>query len=460
MKRRINFLFAFSLVLNDALMTAVAFYLAHRLRIQTEYPPAVNVAPFRSYIGMLAVQVATLLAIFYVSKLYHLKRGTSLIDQLGSVFTAASIAIVIGLAATSFLFKDLDYSRLMLAYAWLLTIGLVSVGRIVLNRLHGILRARGVAPDRALIVGASEVGRNVLDTICATPSLGYKTVGFVDDHSPTDAPLRAPILGKTTELASVIDRYAIDEVIIALPEASHEEILSIIARCDQERVTVKVLPDVFQIIASEICTADLRGIPLLTVRGWKLSFKRVMDLVGSAVALVLFSPVMLLTAILIKLDSPGPAFYAQERVGLDGKPFQIIKFRSMHMGAEDATGPVWAQRDDPRRTRIGAIIRRFSIDEFPQFINVLLGEMSLVGPRPERPVFVEQFRQMMPRYVERHREKAGLTGWAQVSGLRGDSSILERTQYDLWYSENWSIFLDLKIILRTIPKLFRDRQAI
>ncbi len=249
-----------------------------------------------------------------------------------------------------------------------------------------------------------------------------------------------------------------------MPEASHQEILTVISRCEREKVSIKVFPDVFQIMASEVSIGDLGGLPLLTVRdialrGWKLTLKRAVDLIGSAVGLVVLSPLLMLVAFLIKLDSPGPVFYAQERMGLDAKSFWTLKFRSMLKDAEAETGPVWATKDDPRRTKIGAFIRRFSIDELPQLINVLLGEMSLVGPRPERPVFVEQFRQSIPRYMDRHREKAGITGWAQVNGLRGDTSIAERTKYDLWYTENWSLLLDFKIILRTLIRVFTEYNA-
>jgi exopolysaccharide biosynthesis polyprenyl glycosylphosphotransferase len=197
----------------------------------------------------------------------------------------------------------------------------------------------------------------------------------------------------------------------------------------------------------------------VALRGWRLTVKRVLDFIGSAVALVMLSPLMMFVAILIKLDSAGPVFFTQERMGLDGKRFMMLKFRSMRADAEDETGPVWATPNDTRRTRLGTFIRRLSIDELPQFINVLLGDMSLVGPRPERPVFVEQFRQSIPRYMDRHREKAGITGWAQVNGLRGDTSIIERTKYDLWYIENWSVALDFRIIARTFINIFTDRNA-
>jgi Undecaprenyl-phosphate glucose phosphotransferase len=252
-------------------------------------------------------------------------------------------------------------------------------------------------------------------------------------------------------------------VIICLPEASHDELVQITAQCERERVGIRIYPDVFQIMASEVSISDLAGMPLLTMRdvalrGWYLALKRGVDVVGSLAALIVLSPLMILMAVLIKLESPGPVFYVQERMGLDAKPFQMLKFRSMRADAE-RQGPGWTTADDPRRTRIGALLRKLSVDELPQFINVLLGDMSLVGPRPERPVYVEQFRQSIPRYMDRHREKAGLTGWAQVNGLRGDTSITDRTKYDLWYIENWSLSLDFKIMLRTALRVFGDRSA-
>lgn len=216
-------------------------------------------------------------------------------------------------------------------------------------------------------------------------------------------------------------------------------------------------------MASEVTIGDLGGLPLLTMRdvalrGWRLAVKRAIDVALSSGVLVLLSPLMLLTALLIKLDSKGPVFFVQERTGLDGSPFPMLKFRSMRLDAE-AQGPGWTTEDDPRRTRLGAVIRKLSLDELPQFINVLLGDMSLVGPRPEQPAYVEQFRRSIPRYMDRHREKAGLTGWAQVNGLRGDTSIAERTKYDLWYIENWSLGLDVKILIRTAFQGLTSRSA-
>jgi len=416
------------------------------------------------YYGMMAIHVVTLLGVFFFYKLYHRRRSLSRFDEFSTLFAAVSIGTFMAIAFTAFIFNRLEYSRWIVVYAWMWTLVLVSLGRLVYATVEQALRSRGVGADRVLIVGAGEVGQNLAQRIARAPRLGYRVVGFVDDD-PSAQGNGLPILGRTEHLPEIIDQQGIDEVIIALPNASHEELMDLISRCHRERVSIKVFPDVFQIIASEVSIGHLDGLPLLTVRdvalrGWKLTLKRVVDVVVSVVALVLLSPLMLLIALAIRLDSEGPVFYTQERMGLDAKPFKVIKFRSMRADAEAETGPVWAKADDPRRTRVGAFLRRTSLDELPQFINVLLGEMSVVGPRPERPVFVEQFRRSIPRYMDRHREKAGITGWAQVNGLRGDTSIWERTKYDIWYIENWSLWLDFKIMLMTLLRLFRDRNAV
>ncbi len=460
MKRKAKLLSTISLVGMDALMMGLAFFLAYRLRLLTEYE---NIAPFPSYWGMMLIQLVSLLTLFFFYKLYHRQRVLSYIDEFYSVFGATSVGTIVAFAFISFIFKNrLDYPRLMMVYAWILTVLLVSVGRLVHNRLWRALQARGWGRDRVLIVGTGEVARMILQKIRYSPGLGYEAVGLV--AQTREEPLKPPILGTVEELPSIIESKGIDEVIIGLPEASHQEILTIISLCEREKVNIKVFPDVFQIMARKISIGDLDGMPLLTVgeiplHGWRAALKRAMDLVGAAIGLILFSPLMLLTALLIKLDSPGPVFYTQERMGLDAKPFMILKFRSMRKDAEAETGPVWATEEDPRCTRLGAFIRRFSIDELPQLINVLLGEMSLVGPRPERPPFVKQFEQSIPRYMERHRVKAGMTGWAQIHGLRGYTSIYERTKYDLWYIENWSLLLDIKIILKTILNLLTGRKV-
>ena len=462
MKQRVSWLFTASLVAIDALTAGLDFAGAYVLRIQSEYE---NIAPFSDYWGMLLIHVVSIILVFFFYRLYHRQRATSHIDEFYAIFGAVSVGTIMAIAFISLIYKnELDYPRLMMVYAWVLTILLVWIGRIIHARFQWSLQARGLNEARLIIVGAGEVGRMILQKIRQSPGLGYTVVGFVDDLNPPSNVLGVDVLGSTDDLPRLIEAHQVDEVIIAMPEASHQEILSIIARCEREKVSIKVFPDVFQIMASEVSIGDLNGLPLLTVRdialrGWRLALKRAVDIIGSALALIVFSPIMMLVAILVKLDSPGPVFYIQERMGLNARSFPMLKFRSMRPDAETKTGPVWATEDDPRRTRIGSFIRRFSIDELPQFINVFVGDMSLVGPRPERPVFVNHFKKSIPRYMDRHKEKAGMTGWAQVNGLRGDTSIIERTKYDLWYIENWSLLLDFKILLRTFVSVFSDQHA-
>jgi len=464
-KRRFRTVSTILLVLIDAAMTALAFYLGYLIRVASDSPANSAIPAFGVYLGMMLIQVGVMIAVFFFAKLYHVKRVASRVDELYAVFAAVSVGSLIAIAVTSLVYKgELDFPRLMLVYAWVLNIVLVMVGRLLHGYGQRLLRRSGLGTDRVLIVGTGEVGQLLLQKILHAPHLGYEPVGFVDANGNSGDVLDLPILGKVTDLSAIIDRHEVDEVLVAMPEAPTDRLLEIISQCDRGRIGIRVFPDVFQIIASEVSIGDLDGLPMLTVRdlalrGWKLTLKRAFDLVCGTIFLIATSPLMILIAVLVKLDSPGPALFVQERTGLDGKPFPVIKFRTMRVDAEAETGPVWARAGDPRCTRLGSFLRKYSFDELPQFINVVLGEMSMVGPRPERPVFVEQFRQRIPRYMDRHREKAGLTGWAQVNGLRGDTSIEERTKYDLWYVENWSVLLDVKIILRTAFRIFRDPNA-
>jgi len=465
---RVRTLFVIGLMFTDAVMIALAFLIAYIIRAETaKVDPNVKLGAFSDYAGMLLVQVVAIVTVAFSSQLYHLVRAVSKIDEFYAVFGAASIGTMMSVAVSTLLFKsfEFDFPRVLIIYAWVFTILLVTLGRWLYRAVQVQLQARGVGRDRALIVGTGDIGQLVLDKIKSSPYLGYEVVGFVSKNGNGDLTELSgrPVLGRSDNLPQLIDEYQIDEVIIALPEAAHDEILDLISKCSKADLSIKVFPDLFQIIANQVSIDDLGGLPLLSIRdvrlrGWRVTVKRLMDVTISAVGLVVLSPFMFLLAILIKLESPGPVFYVQERMGLDAKPFLMLKFRSMRQDAE-ASGPGWTKQNDPRRTRLGTILRKLNVDEFPQLINVLIGEMSVVGPRPERPVYVEQFMRTIPRYMERHKEKAGMTGWAQVNGLRGDTSIIERTKYDLWYIENWSVLLDIKIIIRTAFRAVGDRNA-
>jgi len=444
-------------------MAALAYYAAYELRTRVPIPTRLYLAPFAVYTHQLLIHALSVGVTFFALRLYHTSPGGSRIDLFYRILSAVSIATLLA-TALSFLSlrTDQGLTRGLIIYHWGLSAILITIGRILTGWLAELVRRRN--PERLLLVGTGEIARMILQKTLQS-RLGYRVVGFVDGAEGPAEVAGFPVLGTQAELGRVVQEHHVDEVIIALSDASHEDLMSLVAVCEAERASVRIFPDLFQIMASEVAISDLDGLPMLTVRdvalrGWKRSVKRAMDVVVSAVGLVVLSPLMMLIAALVRLESRGPVFYAQERVGLDGKPFPMLKFRSMRVDAEEHSGPVWASENDPRKTRVGSVLRRTSLDEWPQLINVLLGEMSLVGPRPERPVFVEQFRQVVPRYMERHAEKAGMTGWAQVNGLRGDTSIVERTKYDLFYVENWSFLFDLKIILRTAVNLLRgDRNA-
>jgi Undecaprenyl-phosphate glucose phosphotransferase len=467
-KTQTQFVFTLTLILTDVAMIGLAFLLAYWMRRSIPWPnEAQNVGSFSDYASIVLVQVVSVVVVFAFSHLYHLTRGPSRIDESYAIFAFTSVATLMGVALASLLFKnsplELDYSRGMILYGWGFTILFVTVGRVVHAYVRARLRRQGWGRDRVLIVGTGEIGRMIYQKIQSNPGLGYEGVGFVAANGQNGTPLAAPVLGQASELSPIIDKHQVDEVIIAMPDATHQEILMLISECERGKVSIKVFPDVFQIMASQVSIGDMGGLPLLTVRdialrGWKRTAKRLMDIVGAACGLVFISPMLIFMAILIKLDSPGPVFYAQERMGLDARPFLMLKFRSMRQDAE-AHGPGWTVEGDPRVTRLGRIIRRINVDELPQLVNVLIGEMSLIGPRPERPVYVNQFRRSIPRYMDRHWEKAGMTGWAQVNGLRGDTSIVERTKYDLWYIENWSLLLDIKILIRTFFNLVQSPNA-
>jgi exopolysaccharide biosynthesis polyprenyl glycosylphosphotransferase len=461
----IKFFSVLSVIASDLVMMFVSFRLAHWLRLRSEgRQTLLTVSAPDDYSQLTFIFAATVVIAFALNRLYIPRRGFSRVDLLYSVMLGTSIGFFIALAVTALLYRSLELPRLMIVYWWLCAMALTWFGRVILDFAIRFLRARGLDSARVIIVGGGEPARIISSKIEHAPELGYRVVGFLASPG-VDQSSDLPVLGPIQDMVRIIRDQRATELIVAEPALSHQEVLEIVTNCARERINIKVFPDILQIMSTEVTTSDLSGLPMLQVRdiglrGWNLALKRAMDLMVSGVILVLTSPLMLVLALLVKLTSgQGPVFYAQERVGLDGKPFQLIKFRSMRQDAEDSTGPVMARPDDERRTAVGRFIRRWSLDELPQLINVLVGEMSLVGPRPERPVFVEQFSRIIPRYAERHNEKAGMTGWAQVNGLRGQTSIEERTKYDVFYTENWSLAFDIKILLKTIRAVVTDRNA-
>ncbi len=464
--RAFKALYVLALLVMDVAMLRAAFILAYHLRQFGDPRAASQIGPLWSYDSLSVLYLVVMLVTFVLRRLYIPRRGVSRVDMLYQVASNVGIGWLLCLGATLLVYRALEPPRLMLVYWSVLSVAMVWFGRMVLDTILRRVRRLGYDSERVLIVGDGSQAHLISTKLNEAPELGFRIVGFVSAGTDRNGAVQvSPLLGDLSQVSDVVRRHDVGEVIIAAPGISHPQLVEIVTGCTHEGVNITIFPDIFELMAREVQTSALNGLPLMRVRdvalrGWSRGLKRAMDVAVSWTALVVLSPLMLFTALLVKLTSPsGRILYVQERVGLDGQPFQMIKFRSMRPDAEADTGPVFARPDDARRTPIGAFMRRFSIDEWPQFVNVLVGEMSLVGPRPERPEFVAQFARMVPRYKERHNEKAGLTGWAQVNGHRGQGSIEERTTYDLFYVENWSLAFDLKILLKTIGTVIHDRNA-
>ncbi len=386
----------------------------------------------------------------------------SRIDEFLNVAKTISIGIFLIFLVTFDLEKDIAHpfqpSRLMIFLYWAMMIVFVGTGRVLLRSLHRELLERGIGHRKTLIIGWGKKAWELYDIVTQSPALGYNVLGFIchQDSPEQDEYQSIPILGGISELHARIVSQNIQEVLIALPRRSEKQLEEVVGQCNGTTVGIKIMPDLYDVMIGQVRTNQIYGVPLIEILPeimpqWERLVKRLGDFLFALVFLVLFLPFGLIIAILIKLDSRGPIFYAQERVGLNGKLFNVLKFRSMVQDAEKHSGPVWAGKDDPRITRVGRMLRKLRLDEFPQMINVLKGDMALVGPRPERPFFVEKLRQVYPLYLRRLRIRPGITGWAQVKGEYDTSieQVKEKLEYDLFYLENMSLRMDLKILFQT-----------
>ncbi|MBA4394283.1 MAG: undecaprenyl-phosphate glucose phosphotransferase, partial [Desulfobacca sp.] len=348
----------------------------------------------------------------------------------------------------------------------LLSFLFLSLSRLFVKKYYVSLQKKHFSSERILIVGARELALGVAETIGNHPELGMEIAGFLS-RMPQKVGTQIQgikVLGVYEEIDQVIQSNGIHLVIFAMPLMAHQKLEELLNRIHNEMVDIKIVPDLYRFISLRGGVEEFDGLPFINLRespmvGWNRVLKRFFDLVVAFLVLVLTTPLFFLIALAIKVTSPGPVLYRQVRMGLDGRIFEMLKFRSMVVGAEQESGPVWAQKEDPRRTPLGQIIRKISLDELPQLINVLRGEMSLVGPRPERPELIESFKDKIPKYMLRHRMKAGMTGWAQIHGWRGNTSLEKRIEFDLFYIENWSLLLDLKILIKTLWKGIISKEA-
>jgi Undecaprenyl-phosphate glucose phosphotransferase len=414
-----------------------------------------------------ALQLLPILVVWGVAfktfDLYRPHRLASHLSEWLDIAKASTLGVLVLVALMTFLFRSYDYSRLVIAMFWAASIVACSLSRAVFREALRVARRHGYNQRYAVIVGGGEPAAEVLRVLRRRPDAGIRVLGVLSDKYQRDG-LEARWLGAPEEIRAVLDANTVDIVILALPHADYPRMSAVLNEIGDDPVAIHFVPDVFSLASLRGGIEEFEGLPVIHLResplyGWNRVLKRAFDLVLGTAALAAALPVMLGVALAVRLTSRGPILYRQERMGLDGRRFWMLKFRTMNVDAEAESGPQWARPDDPRRTGVGAVLRRWSLDELPQLLNVLRGEMSLVGPRPERPGFVAEFRQRVPGYMLRHKVKAGITGWAQINGWRGNTSIEKRIEYDLYYIERWSLGFDLAILLRTVWRGFRNRNA-
>ncbi len=456
-------------VVIDAVSVVVSYLLAWVIRFPVlGGDPGL---PFRDYCYMLIPLVPYTLFVYFAFNLYTPKRVKGRRLEAGNVFQANTVVLITILVCLQIFNKELpiytkDFSRMVLVLFYILN---TISGILVRNTIRYILwkiRRNGFNLKHILLVGYSRAAEEYIDRIKANPQWGYEVCGILDDNVERDVAYKGvKVIGCCDDLAYILPANELDEIAITLGLNEYSKLEHIVAECEKSGVHTKFIPDYNNIIPTKPYTEDLMGLPVINIRHVPLTntfnalVKRMVDIGGSIVAIILFSPIMLIAAVLIKLTSPGPLIYKQERVGLHNKTFQMYKFRSMEVQDPAKEKKGWTVKDDPRVTPIGKFIRRTSIDELPQLFNILKGDMSLVGPRPERPFFVEKFREEIPRYMVKHQVRPGLTGWAQINGYRGDTSIRKRIEHDLYYIENWTLGLDFKIIFLTFFKGFINKNA-
>ncbi|MDP3237923.1 MAG: undecaprenyl-phosphate glucose phosphotransferase [Myxococcales bacterium] len=419
--------------------------------------------PLEDTFVILTVVLVVFPLTFRQANLYTTNRARSHMSEVFEVFKSTILATTLLVALTFFFYER--YSRATIGLFTFYAFFGVSTVRLVFRAAFNELRRRGFNEKRILVVGAGSLGQRVVETIDEHKELGFAVKGLLTRREEKVGTIikGKPVLGMMLDLGEVLDREPIDQVILALPLEDQPLLKELMEQLALRTVDVKMVPDLFNYVTLRGGLEEFGGLPIISLQGaplegWNLIAKRVFDVMCSLLLMIVGSPVMLVLAIAVRLTSKGPIFFRQERMGMDGHLFEMLKFRTMRTDAEEE-GAQFARADDPRRTSIGAFLRKYSLDELPQFYNVLVGDMSLVGPRPERPVFIEEFKKQIPRYHLRHMVKSGVTGWAQIIGLRGYTSIMERMVYDLYYIENWSLLFDLKILLRTAFGGFLSKNA-
>ncbi|MDO5392159.1 MAG: undecaprenyl-phosphate glucose phosphotransferase [Eubacteriales bacterium] len=453
-------------VVIDAFVIALSYILAWLIKFEGPFAAgSVKALSFQQYMILLVGIVPGFLILYYAFNLYTPKRVQGRRLELANIMKANTLGVFLVIGAL-YVLKQLDYSRAVLFIFYVINIVAETAVRNIIRYVLRDMRKKGYNQKHVILVGYSRAAEEYIDRVLQNPQWGYTIRGILDDNVEAGTTYKGiKVIGRIANLMIILPENRLDEIAITLGLNEYYRLEEIVALCEKSGVHTKFIPDYNNIIPTKPYTEDILGLPVINIRHVPLSntfsamVKRSMDIMGSIFGIIVASPIMLLACLLIKLTSPGPLIYKQERVGLHNKTFRMYKFRSMEVQPESEEKKAWTTKNDPRVTGIGKLMRRTSIDELPQLFNILKGDMSLVGPRPERPFFVEKFREEIPRYMVKHQVRPGLTGWAQVNGYRGDTSIRKRIEYDLYYIENWTIGFDIKIMFLTIFKGFVNKNA-
>ncbi len=457
----------------DGLVVMGSFLLAWVIKFLTplaDTTPGVTALPAETYFRVLYFIVPAYLILYSIYNLYTSKRATRIRTEIWNIIKANTVGIV-GVMVIFFLLSTsidgiVDFSRTFIFLFYFINMTLTILYRWMIRKVLYTIRRRGNNLKHILLIGYSRAAEAYLDRIYSNAQWGYVVHGILDDHVPKDTEYKGVrVLGTLDNLSHILPENKLDEIAITLPLCDYNKLESIVDQCEKSGVHTKFIPDYNSLFPSRPYTEDLMGLPVINIRyvplsnTWNAVLKRIVDVAGAIFCIVLFSPLMLFAAVGTKLTSRGPVIYKQTRIGMHSKPFTMYKFRTMRVQTQEEERQGWTTRNDERVTKFGSLLRRTSIDEMPQFFNVLMGSMSLVGPRPERPQFVEKFREEIPRYMVKHQVRPGITGWAQINGYRGDTSIRKRIEYDIFYIENWSLGLDFRILFLTVFKGFINRNA-
>ena len=453
-------------VVGDGIIVACSYMLAYYLKFESPISdPEGGYLSMGTYFTALYFLVPAYMVLYNMVNLYTPRRATRLRHELYNILKANVIGII-GFYVVLYMLHQDNFSRTMIGMFAVINVVLMSITRILLRRFLKYIRRKGYNQKHILLIGYSRTAEGYISRINNNPQWGYVVSGILDDIVPLGTTYHGvKVIAKISKLTDFIKENEYDEITITLPLDRYDRLEELVDICEKSGIHTKFIPDYTSLFPSNPYTEDILGLPVINIRyvpltnGFNIFIKRVVDIIGSLIAMVLFSPVMLFAAIAVKLSSPGPIIFKQERVGLHGQNFMMYKFRTMELQPEKSEKKAWTTKDDPRVTGVGRFLRTHSIDELPQLFNILIGDMSLIGPRPERPQFVAKFRQEIPRYMVKHQVRPGLTGWAQINGYRGDTSIRKRIEYDIYYIENWSMEFDFRILIGTIFHGFINKNA-